>query len=266
MFFSICIPVYNRKDTILRTLKSIINQSFESFEVLIVDDGSNDGTGKVIQKFMKEVNDSRFHYYYKVNGGKHTALNVAIKTPQGDFFIILDSDDWLVDGALKVLHKYCQSVMGKDEFCGIMGRSMNNVTQEMIGYAFDLRKPVSSYFDYHFILPQKMYVQDCCEAIKTRILKKYKFLEQAGMYFVPEAFVFDQIGINYKLLLTNEIFQIKEYREDGMTLDPNFKKKNVCGYLYHYISRINNVVLKKKMSFSLKIKLEILSWCVIGNV
>ena len=112
----------------------------------------------------------------------------------------------------------------------------------MIGDLFDLRNPVSSYFDYHFIMPQKIYVNDCFEANKTKILKQYRFPEEAGVRFVPEAWMFDQIGVQYKLLLTNEVFMCKEYLEDGITKDDNFKVKNARGFLYHYICPIFRLV------------------------
>jgi hypothetical protein len=105
-----------------------------------------------------------------------------------------------------------------------------------------------------------MYVHDCFEATKTKLLKRYKFPEKADMKFVPEAWLFDQLGINYNLLLTNTIFRETQYLNDGMTKNPNFKRDNVCGFLYHYISRLENVVYKKKMPYKLKIKLLILSW------
>ena len=133
-------------------------------------------------------------------------------------------------------------------------------TGEMIGDLFDLSQPESSYFDYHFILPQKMFVNDCFEANKTKILKQYRFPEEPGMRFVPEAWMFDQIGVEYKLLLTNEVFRYVEYLEDGITKDNNFKQKNARGFLYHYISRIENVLPKKKLPLMQSVKLQVGAW------
>lgn len=259
-YFTICIPVYSRKDTIIRTLSSIMTQNFQSYEVIIVDDGSTDGTDIVVKQYLDEKEDDRYIYIYKENGGKHSALNVGIRNATGKFFLILDSDDWFVENALNSLYSHCVEIENDDTCCGIMGRTINSDTGEIIGDLFDLNNPVSSYFEYHFILPQKMYVQDCYEAVKVSILKQYSYPEQKGMRFVPEAYIFDKIGIKYTLILTNDVFRITEYREDGMTLDKDFKKKNVVGYLYHYISRIEDVIIPRKMPAFLKIKLLILSW------
>ena len=57
-----------------------------------------------------------------------------------------------------------------DLFCGVMGRSVNSENGKMIGDPFDLTNPVSSYFDYHFIIPQKIFVNDCFEADRKSVV------------------------------------------------------------------------------------------------
>ena len=261
MYFSICIPTYNRAHTLLRTLESVKDQKFSSYEVLIVDDGSKDGTKELVKKYLQEnCLEDRFRYIYKENGGKHTALNVGIQEAQGEFFIILDSDDWLVEDALENLYAYCEQIKENESFCGVMGKSLNSETNEMIGDLFDLTNPISSYFEYHFIMPQKMKVNDCFEANKTKLLKQFTFPEEEGMKFVPEAWLFDQLGVNYKLLLTNDIFRNVEYLSEGMTRGGDLREKQYRGFLYHYISRIENVLDKIKLPFKLKIKLYTLAW------
>ena len=100
MYFSICIPAYNRARTILRTLESVKKQSFDDYEVLIVDDGSTDDTKETVGSYLKENSlEDKFLYFFKENGGKHSALNLGIEKARGVFFMILDSDDWLADDA-----------------------------------------------------------------------------------------------------------------------------------------------------------------------
>ncbi len=261
MYFTICIPAYNRAHTILRTLESVKKQEFNSYEVLIIDDGSIDNTKETVIQYIKQnALDGRFQYFYKENGGKHSALNLGIEKASGTFFIILDSDDWLAENALSNLYEYCKKIESDDSFCGVMGKSVNSEDGKMIGDLFDLSNPVSSYFDYHFIMPQKMFVNDCFEANKTKILKQYRFPEEPGMRFVPEAWMFDQIGVKYNLLLTNDVFRYVEYLDDGITKDGDFKKKNIKGFLYHYISRIENILPNKKLSFKQSMKLQVGSW------
>ena len=91
MKISVIIPTYNRKKTLARAIQSVINQSFSPFEILIIDDGSNDGT----EEWVKE-NFQNIKYIYKNNHGVSSARNVGIENAHGDWVAFLDSDDeWL---------------------------------------------------------------------------------------------------------------------------------------------------------------------------
>lgn len=241
MYFTVCIPIYNRAHTIIRTLDSLERQQFKDFEILMIDDGSKDNLTEVLDDWQQK-NTHEIRYIYKENGGKHTALNVGIENAKGRFFIILDSDDWLVDNALERMHELCAEIEDDKSFSGIMVRSMNFETGEMIGEPFPKAEMISSYIDYHFVLPYKMKINDCIECNKTQLLKKYRYPEDKNTKFVPEAWLFDQLGVSYKLYCTNDIIRYTEYQEDGITLDTTFKQRNIVGYLYHYISRIENVL------------------------
>ena len=91
MKISVIIPTYNRKKTLARAIQSVINQSFSPFEILIIDDGSNDGT----EEWVKE-NFQNIKYIYQNNHGVSSARNIGIENAYGDWVAFLDSDDeWL---------------------------------------------------------------------------------------------------------------------------------------------------------------------------
>ena len=91
MKISVIIPTYNRKKTLARAIQSVINQSLSPFEILIIDDGSNDGT----QEWVKE-NFQSIKYIYQNNRGVSSARNIGIENANGDWVAFLDSDDeWL---------------------------------------------------------------------------------------------------------------------------------------------------------------------------
>lgn len=92
MQFSIVIPAYNRADTILPTLQSVQAQTFDDFECLIVDDGSKDGAA--LKQVVEGMNDPRFHYIHRENGGGGAARNTGIMAAKGDYIAFLDSDDF----------------------------------------------------------------------------------------------------------------------------------------------------------------------------
>ena len=94
---TILTPTYNRKSTIDRLYRSLINQSNHLFQWLIIDDGSTDGTDELIESFKKHEFD--LQYVRKNNGGKHTALNYAHPFIKGEWVCIVDSDDYLTENA-----------------------------------------------------------------------------------------------------------------------------------------------------------------------
>lgn len=92
---SIIVPAYNAEDYIGETIQSVLKQSYENWELLLVDDESTDGTKEIIQKYL---NDPRIKYFYKKNGGQGSARNLGIKKARGDYLAFLDADDlWDVD-------------------------------------------------------------------------------------------------------------------------------------------------------------------------
>ena len=97
-YFSIIIPSYNRAHIVKRAIQVVLEQTYDDFEIIIVDDGSVDNTEEII----KELNDSRIKYIYQNNAGVCSARNTGAKQANGEFVIFLDSDDtveksWLQD-------------------------------------------------------------------------------------------------------------------------------------------------------------------------
>ncbi len=98
-YFSIIIPSYNRAHIIDRAIQGVLNQTFQDFEIIIVDDGSIDNTQVIIKKYS---NDLRVNYIYQINAGVCVARNTGAKQANGEYLIFLDSDDmvetsWLQD-------------------------------------------------------------------------------------------------------------------------------------------------------------------------
>jgi len=90
-FFSVVIPTYNRAHLISDTIQSVIQQSFTDWELLLVDDGSEDNTKEVIEAISKT--DRRIRYIYQENAERSAARNNGIKHAKGQYICFLDSDD-----------------------------------------------------------------------------------------------------------------------------------------------------------------------------
>lgn len=102
MLVSIVIPAFNSVSTIGETIDSVISQTFDNWEAIVVDDGSTDG----LRDFLKKYTDPRLKYFYKENGGVASARNLGIKIAEGDYIAFLDSDDiWRPEKLLESINK-----------------------------------------------------------------------------------------------------------------------------------------------------------------
>lgn len=100
---SIIVPVYNVKDYIERCVASLLNQTKSEFEIILVDDGSTDGSGAICDKLQKT--DSRIQVIHQQNRGLSGARNQGLKAAMGEWITYIDSDDWVDARYLEVLYQ-----------------------------------------------------------------------------------------------------------------------------------------------------------------
>lgn len=98
---SIIVPVYNTSRFLKGCIESIISQSYDDFELLLIDDGSSDESGVICDDFAKI--DNRIIVFHKENGGVDSARNLGIENASGEYFYFVDSDDSLLPGCLETL-------------------------------------------------------------------------------------------------------------------------------------------------------------------
>lgn len=102
---SVIVPIYNVERYLPKCLKSICNQTFTNFEVLLINDGSQDNSAAIAQKLCDT--DNRFHIIHKENGGLSDARNVGLQHAKGEFIAFIDSDDYIHPDYLSVLYNAC---------------------------------------------------------------------------------------------------------------------------------------------------------------
>lgn len=131
MFFSVVVPVYNVEKYLRECVDSILCQSFADFELILVNDGSKDGSGAICDEYA--AGDSRVKVIHKENGGQSTARNKGTDAARGEYVVYLDSDDFIADrDFLRELHdnaednvdvivyRYCKYYEdGRKNDCGI---------------------------------------------------------------------------------------------------------------------------------------------------
>lgn len=101
-YYSIILPVYNVKDYLKRCMDSIYKNYFKNYEIILVDDGSTDGSEKLCDDYASL--DSRVRVVHKANGGLSSARNAGIAVSEGEYVFFVDSDDWIKEDALRILY------------------------------------------------------------------------------------------------------------------------------------------------------------------
>ena len=98
---SIIVPVYNAENAIERCIDSILNQEYQDFELLLIDDGSKDSSPKILDRRAAE--DDRIIVIHKANSGVSDTRNTGIDKAQGTYIQFLDADDWITNDSTKML-------------------------------------------------------------------------------------------------------------------------------------------------------------------
>lgn len=100
---SVIVPVYNVEKYLEKCLDSVISQTFQDFEIVIVNDGSTDSSNKIIQNYAEKYPD-KIRAFTKQNGGLSSSRNFALERIEGEYLVFLDSDDYLDKNYLKILY------------------------------------------------------------------------------------------------------------------------------------------------------------------
>lgn len=100
---SIIIPIFNVEKYVHKTIDSVTNQTEKDIEIILVDDGSTDGSGKICDEYA--LKDERIRVIHKTNGGLSSARNVGIKVASSDYIMLLDGDDFLNAHAVSILNE-----------------------------------------------------------------------------------------------------------------------------------------------------------------
>ena len=126
-------PVYNRAYIISQLYQSLLRQTNNNFEWLIIDDGSTDNIIELVNQWISSTEKFQIKFYQQSNGGKHRAINRGVHLAQGDAFLIVDSDDYLTDDAVDTVLKYWEQIKDDRTFAGISGLRIHQNMQVIGG-------------------------------------------------------------------------------------------------------------------------------------
>lgn len=221
---SVIIPVYNVEKYLERCLSSILAQSYENLEIILVDDGSTDNSGAICDEYGKK--DARITVFHKINGGQSSARNIALDYAHGDWITFVDSDDWVDKDYVK--HMLEKAISTKSQIAVIA--SVNTVNENVY-----VKKETQSFLvldNEHAmanLLYQKYYsFSACCKLYKKELFSNIRF---------PEGKVYEEMEPIYRafaradqIVVSDEILYFY-FQRQGSTVRRKFSITEKMNYV-----------------------------------
>lgn len=231
---------YNRAHLIERLYRSLLRQKCFDFEWLVIDDGSQDDTSQLFDRWCK--NDSPFpiRYYRQENQGLIRTLNRGVALAQGEYLTKIDSDDYVLDDFVEKLVDWLDQIQNERDVYGVSGLSVTPEGTPLKGSW--PRMPDGAEFVDATDLERAKYNlnADMSEAWRTDILRQHPFPVWEGEKFAPEQIVFFDIALEgWKIRWYPVPLAVCEYQPGGLTLGASqLEKKNPMGYAMMYNQRL----------------------------
>lgn len=235
---SVVVPVYNIEDYLERCVNSICSQTYQNLEILLVDDGSTDGSGALCDELAEQ--DSRIRVFHKQNGGSSSARNVGIAQAKGAYIGFVDSDDYISDNMYELLWKAVEQYgceiaqIGRDEI-DEQGNKLPNICEPP---------------DEAVMIPSEVFLRemllhkgDC--SFCTKLVRRELF-EVAGF---PEGELNEDFHLLVKLLphIKGIVSLPQQTYHVFYRLGSNTRKKDPDAFSRVFLDNVNNADMAEKM-------------------
>lgn len=189
---SVIIPVYNVYAYLIECIDSVINQTYMNLEIIMIDDGSNDGSSELCDKIA--FKDDRIMVIHKENGGLSDARNVGISKANGEFLFFLDSDDILDKNAIKCMVDFCDD-NDVDIVIGQLQRFVDELTINNKKETVQFQTVDSNTALKKMLLHQDIGHEACGKLYKRKLWEKRKF---------PKGQLYEDYLVMYDLIMECE--------------------------------------------------------------
>ena len=252
--FSIIVPVYNVEEYLEKCLNSIVGQTYQNYEAIIVCDKSDDNSEKIVDKYIKKY--PKFHKIYAESTGLSRARNLGAQKSLGDYILFLDGDDYYEDNLLKVLSNSIQDYPDIIRFQ--VQDVVNNTIIKHNELGFNTTNGIKAFdkiINYHYVENAWCY----CYNAKYYSKNKFEFMndciaEDYGLLPLviaksKKVKSLDFIGYNYVIrnnsLMNENDYSKKIKKMEDMLLQANFLKKEIAKIANNtkFIIFINNSLI-----------------------
>lgn len=231
---SVIVPVYNAEQYLERCVKSIIDQTYKNLEIILVDDGSTDNSGKMCDELSQK--DERIHVIHKENGGSSSARNIGIKKASGDCISFIDSDDYIEADMIETLYQKL-----KDNNADVAAISIAMVREN--GKKINGTDTKETYIYEGNEIIKQLLLHDTIKNYSCDKLYKKKLFEKVAF---PEGISYEDVPTSMKIMREAQKVvyydSIKYYYvKHKNTISANCSERNVNNYLNVIINRYNEL-------------------------
>lgn len=254
-------PAYNRAECLQRCYEGMRRQTDKRFIWMVIDDGSTDHTKELVEAWQKENRDFVIEYYYKENGGLHTAYNEAIKHINTELCVCIDSDDFMPDNAVKRILDFWKK-NGSEKYAGIVGLDYD-LNDQVIGDLLPEQKTVNL-IDL-LIGTYKIHNGDRTNVVRTELYKKFAPMKvfPGEKNFNPH-YMHLQISQEYDFLVMNENLRYVEYQPGGMSNSMLKQYKNSPNS-FAEIRKLYLSFRNTSIKFKVRHSIHLVSSCILAN-
>lgn len=232
MSITIFTPTFNRDELLKKLYHSLVKQSDNRYDWLIVDDGSVDKTAQYVHSWKNEGKVA-IQYIYQKNQGKHVAHNTGVKNTNSKYFYTVDSDDELPEDAIASIYEAISDISARHDIAGIIAkRGFHNGEDQCSAFPDNISEvSIRDLYKVHKLKGELALV------FKTEVMKEFLFPVFTNEKFVTESVILDLISMKYKMIILNKVIYMGEYLPDGYTRNLNRIHKNNPGGYYHYLTQ-----------------------------
>ncbi len=193
MLVSVIVTNFNKKNTLERAVRSILNQSYRDIEILIIDDGSTDGSLSLCNSLAKE--DGRVNVFYKKNGGELSARKAGLKIAKGEYVLFVDADDWIDKDMVRDLLMYARDNDSDIVTSGWIIHNGDAVVEEpdrvpkKVYRSFEERQEVASFVFFQSGRVKSMNDSLNTKLFRKKLIKKYIELIKDTIVYAEDTFL-----------------------------------------------------------------------------
>ena len=246
---SVIIPVYNAEKYLSKSVNSVLNQTYQRFIILLIDDGSTDQSPQMCDEYAAQYEN--IHVFHKLNGGASTARNVGLENAKGEYIFFLDSDDWLEPNAIETMIATAKRENADLVFCEAQAIDDEGKTELNGHYTYKEQYQTGNAYQ---IMLQMMDRKEFHVAIWMLLLDR-KIITDNQLRF-KEGIIYEDMIISYQFYcLANRTAHVRQklynrrYRANSVMTSAKTEKNYVsAATVYREVSTFMKTLLADKQS------------------